>query len=101
MATTPIAIYRGAASTTTTATLGTVPAGKTWIITNIVVTNTAGSSATYTMALDGTSIATTVTIGALDSIVIDMKQVLAATKTITGGASATTVNFHISGVEIA
>ena len=32
---------------------------------------------------------------------IDIKQVLAATNTISGSASATTVNFHISGVEIA
>jgi hypothetical protein len=30
-----------------------------------------------------------------------MKQVLATTKTIKGLASATTINFHISGVEIA
>jgi hypothetical protein len=30
-----------------------------------------------------------------------MKQSLVATNTITGGASATTINFHISGVEIA
>jgi hypothetical protein len=30
----------------------------------------------------------------------DLKQVLATTNTITGLASATTVNFHISGVEI-
>jgi len=101
MATTVKALARTAASTTTTTTLYTVPAATTAVITNIVITNTTGTSATYTLALDGVSIATTVTIGALDSIVIDMKQVLAATKTITGGASATTVNFHISGVEIA
>jgi hypothetical protein len=31
--------------------------------------------------------------------VIDMKQVLGTTKLITGGASATSVSFHISGVE--
>jgi hypothetical protein len=42
-----------------------------------------------------------VSVGSYDSTIIDMKQVLAATKTITGGASATTINFHISGVEIA
>jgi hypothetical protein len=30
-----------------------------------------------------------------------MKQVLATGKTIKGGASATSINFHISGVEIA
>jgi hypothetical protein len=100
MATTVKAFARTAASTTTTTTLYTVPAATTAIITNIVVTNTAGLPATYTLALDGVNLATTVTIGSLDSIVIDMKQVLAATKTITGGASATTVNFHISGVEI-
>jgi len=30
----------------------------------------------------------------------DLKQALAATKIIAGYASATTVNFHVSGVEI-
>jgi hypothetical protein len=43
----------------------------------------------------------TVTVAAYDSTVIDIKQPLAATETITGGASAITINFHISGVEIA
>jgi hypothetical protein len=52
------------------------------------------------MGFAGTNFATTVTVGALDSTVIDIKQVLTATQTITGGASATTINFHISGVEI-
>jgi len=32
--------------------------------------------------------------------VIPLKQVLATTQTIKGGASATTINLHISGVEI-
>lgn len=100
MATTVKALARTAASTTTTTTLYTVPASTTAVVTNIVVTNTSSTSQTYTMALAGVSIATTVTIGALDSIVIDMRQVLSATQTITGGASATSVNFHISGVEI-
>ena len=101
MATTVKALARTAASTTTNTTLYTVPAATTAVITNIVVTNTISTAGTYTLALDGVSIATTVTIAAFDSVVIDMKQVLAATKTITGGASATTINFHISGVEIA
>lgn len=101
MATTVKALYRGAASTTTTTTLYTVPASTTAVVTNIVVTNTTASAGTYTLALDDVSIATTVTIGGLDSVVIDMKQVLATTKTIKGGASATSINFHISGVEIA
>jgi hypothetical protein len=94
------ALFRGAATTSTGTTLYTVPASTTTVVTDIVVTNTAAASGTFTMALAGTSIATTVTVGANDSTVIPLKQVLATTNTITGGASATTINFHISGVEI-
>jgi len=65
-----------------------------------MVANTTSTAGTFTISLDGTAIATTVTVGAYDTTVIPMKQVLAATKTITGGASATTINFSISGVEI-
>jgi hypothetical protein len=101
MATTSKILYRGAASTTTSTTLYTVPSATTTVVTSIVVTNTAGSSGTFTLALGGTNLATTVTVAALDSLVIDLKQVLTATQTITGGASATSINFHISGVEIA
>jgi hypothetical protein len=100
MATTTKALVRAAAATSST-TLYTVPASTTAVITNILVTNTAGSSATFTLLLDDVSIATTVTVGAYDSTIIDLKQVLATGKTIKGLASATTVNFHISGVEIA
>lgn len=100
MATTSKTLFRGAATTTTTTTLYTVPSSTTTVVTNIVVTNTAGSAGTFTLALGGTNLATTVTVGAYDSTVIDLKQVLTATQTIQGGASATTVNFHISGVEI-
>jgi 2-methylisocitrate lyase-like PEP mutase family enzyme len=95
------ALFRGAATTTTTTTLYTVPASTTTVVTDIVVTNTAGTAGTFTLALDGVSIATLVSVGAYDSTVIPMKQVLATTKTITGGASATTINLHISGVEVA
>jgi len=100
MATTSKALFRGAASTTTTTTLYTVPSATTTVVTDIVVTNTAGSAGTLTMSLNGTRIAESVTVAANDSTVIQIKQVLSATQTITGGASATTVNFHISGVEI-
>ena len=100
MATTSKALYRGAATTTTSTTLYTVPSATTTVVTDIVVTNTGGSAGNFTLALDGVSIATTVSVGAYDSTVISLKQVLATTKTITGGASATSINFHISGVEI-
>jgi len=100
MATVSKTFFRGAATTTVGTTLYTVPAATTSVVTDIVVTNTAGASGTFTMALNDVSIATTVTVGAYDSTVIPLKQVLATTQTIKGGASATTINFHISGVEI-
>ncbi len=101
MATTSKVLARTAASTNTATTLYTVPSATTAVVTNIVVANTAGSSGTFTLALDGVSIASGVSVAANSITTIDLKQVLSATKTITGGASATTVTFHISGVEIA
>jgi hypothetical protein len=101
MATTSKTLFRGAATTSTGTTLYTVPSATTTVVTSIVVTNTAASAGTFTLGLGSTNLATTVTVGGYDSTVIDLKQVLTATQTITGGASATTVNFHISGVEIA
>lgn len=93
------ALFRGAASTSST-TLYTVPASTTAVITNIVITNTAATAATFELLLDDVSIAKTVPVAANNSTTIDLKQVLATTKTIKGLASAITVNFHISGVEI-
>jgi hypothetical protein len=94
------ALFRGAATTTVGTTLYTVPASTTAVITDIVVVNTAASAGTFTLTLDDIALSTTVAIAANDSTVIPLKQVLATTKTIKGGASATTINFHISGVEI-
>ena len=100
MATTSKVLFRGAASTSNT-TLYTTPSATTTVVTNIVVANTSSSSITFDLSLDDVQIANDVSIAANDSITIDLKQVLATTKTIKGLASATTVNFHISGVEIA
>jgi len=100
MATLSRALFRGAATTTVGTTLYTVPSATTTVVTDIVVTNTAGTAGTFTLALAGTSLATTVAVAANDSTVIPLKQVLATTNTITGGASAVTINFHISGIEL-
>jgi hypothetical protein len=100
MANTAKVLFRGAATTTVGTTLYTVPSATTTIVTDIIIVNTAATSGTFTLALAGTSLATTVSVGANDSTVIPVKQVLVATNTIQGGASATTINFHISGVEI-
>ena len=99
MATVSKALFRGAAATSST-TLYTVPSATTTVVTNVLVTNTASSAGSFSLLFDDVSIATTVTVGAYDTTVIDMKQVLATAKTIKGLASATTINFHISGVEI-
>lgn len=100
MPTTSKALFRGAATTNTATVLYTVPASTTTVVTNIAVTNTAGSAGTFTLALAGTALHTTTSIAANTTVYIDCKQTLAATNTITGGASATTVNFHIAGVEL-
>lgn len=100
MATTSKTLFRGAATTTLTTTLYTVPSATTSILTNILVSNTAASDATFDIALNNVKIAEGISVSANSLTVIDLKQVLSATETIKGGASATTVNFHISGVEI-
>ena len=100
MATVSKALFRGAASTSST-TLYTVPSSTTAIVTNIVITNTASSGATFDLLLDDVALANDVSVAANSITAIDLKQVLATTKTIKGLASATTVTFHISGVEVA
>jgi hypothetical protein len=100
MATISKTLFRGAATTTTSTVLYTVPASTTAVVTSIVVSNTSSTDQTFTIALAGVNLANTVTVGASDSVVIDLKQVLNAAETIAGGASATSVNMHISGVEI-
>lgn len=99
--TTSKALFRGAATTTLTTTLYTVPAATTAIITNIVVTNTATTAATFDLAFAGVKFADAVAIAADSIAIFDIKQVINASQSIAGGASATTVNFHISGVEVA
>jgi hypothetical protein len=100
MATTSKALFRGAASTSNT-TLYTTPSATTTIVTNIVVSNTAASAATFDMSLNGVQIFNDAPIEANSSAFFDLKQVLVATDLIEGLASATSVNFHISGVEVA
>lgn len=101
MANTAKALFRGAATTTTTTTLYTVPASTTAVVTNIAVTNTSGTLYTFTLSLDDIAIHTATPIAGNSTVYIDLKQVLATTKTIKGGASNTAINFHISGMEIA
>jgi hypothetical protein len=104
MATTSKALARTAAATSNT-TLYTVPnSSTTTVVTNIAVTNTATSSATFSILIDSVAIQSGSTLAANTTAYFDLKQVIPANATpkiISGSASATTVNFHISGVEIA
>jgi hypothetical protein len=104
MATTSKVLARTAAATTS-ATLYTQPNTSTiTVVTNVLVTNTTGSTANFTLAFAGVTSATSVSVSSYDTTVIDMKQVIPASNpaaTITGSASTTGINFHISGVEIA
>jgi hypothetical protein len=98
-------LFRGAATTSVTTLLYTVPSATTAVITSIVVSNTASSPGTFTLAIgpSGSEVLLfdAVAIAADTTTVIDLKQVLTAAQVIDGGASATTINFHISGMEIA
>ena len=100
MPTTTKALARVAATTNTATTLYTVPSATTTVVSNILVSNTAATSSTVTIAFDGVNVIPTSTIAANSVATFDLKQVIATTKTITGGASTTAVTIHISGVEI-
>lgn len=103
MATTSKVLARTAAATTST-TLYTAPnTSTTAIVTDIVVTNTTTSAVTFTINIDTVAVQSGSTLAANSSAYFSLKQVIPAAspaKTITGSASTTGVNFHISGVEI-
>jgi hypothetical protein len=99
MANTAKALVRAAAATSS-ATLYTVPSSTTTVVTNIVVTNSAATAGTFTITLDGVDLFKTCAIAANTTAMFDVRQVLATTKIIAGFASAVTVSFHISGMEI-
>lgn len=103
MATTSKVMARTAAATTNT-TLYTVPTTTTVaVVTNIAVTNTTTSAATFTINIDTVALQSASSLAANTTAYFDVKQVIPANnpaKTITGSASTTGVNFHISGVEI-
>ena len=92
-------LFRGAA-TTGSSTLYTTPDATVTLITSIVVTNTTGSSQTYSISLDGVPLAGSVPVPANDSVMVEPKQAISQTDTITGLASSTSVYFHITGLEM-
>ena len=99
MTVTSKALARTAAATSST-TLYTVPSATTTVVTNIVICNPTTSATTASITLDSVDLLGGVPIAANSIASFDLKQVLDATKIIAGTASSTSVDFHISGVEI-
>ena len=99
MATVTKALARTAAATSST-TLYTVPSGTTTVVSNIVICNPTSSGVTASMTINAIDILGSVSIAANSTAFFDLKQVIPATQVIAGSASSTSVDFHISGVEI-
>lgn len=94
------ALARTAAATTST-TLYTTPAGSTAVVTNIAICNPSLANGTATILLNDIELLGGVSVPANSTTFVDLKQVLPASQTIKGFASSTSMDFHISGVEIA
>jgi hypothetical protein len=99
MATATKVLARTAAATSST-TLYTVPSATTTVVSNIVICNPTTSAVTASMLLNDIDLLGSVAVAANSTAFFDLKQVLDATQTIKGLASSTSVDFHISGVEI-
>lgn len=89
------------AAATSNATLYTTPAGSSAVVTNILATNTTATAGTFTINFNGVAAFSAVPVDGNATVSIDLKQVIGASQTITGLASTTSINFHISGVEVA
>ena len=103
MATTTVAMFRGAASVSNTTLYTVSSTSATAVVSNIAIANSTTSAQTATVNIDTTPIVSAVSIPANSTAFFDIKQTMAASstaKTITGSASTTGVYFHISGVEI-
>jgi hypothetical protein len=99
MATVSKVLARTAAATSST-TLYTVPSATTTVVTNIVICNPTTSAVTASMTINAIDLLGSVSVAANSTAFFDLKQVIPATQVIAGSASSTSVDFHISGVEI-
>jgi hypothetical protein len=99
MTTTLKALTRGSLSTVSS-NLYTVPSATTSIVTNITICNTTGSPRSFYLFLDGVELFSNTSINQYTTIVVDIKQALAATKVITGYADEVGLTYHFTGAEI-
>jgi hypothetical protein len=99
MADASITLFRGAATTSNT-TLYTAPTNIAVAVTNIAIVNDTTSPATATINLATIPLVSSISLPANSTQFIDLDQVVYNGETITGSASTTAVDFHISGSEI-
>lgn len=101
MANVPTLFFRGLITTTTVGVVATVPAGKKWVVTNIIAANVHSAARTTTIQLDGVTLLQSLNLGVGGQYTLDCTQVLVAGDTI--GASSSTasgITLHVSGVEV-
>ena len=80
--------------------LYTVPSATTTVVSNIVVANLNAAAVTFSLALNGVTLAKDAALAANSTAYFDLKQVLDTTQTIGASASLPLVTVHASGVEI-
>jgi hypothetical protein len=101
LANTALKLYAGTPSTSS-ATLFTSPTSTKTIVKCIVIGNTTSTVATITLGFAGTNLITAYSVDPNDTVTIDLSLVLEASETITGlQGTASALNVHISGVEVA
>lgn len=99
MAGLPKALVR--ATGTVAAVNAAVPAGKRWIITNVILTNSGSAVAAATVSLGGFVLIPSAQIGIAGIFTLDCAQVVEAGQNVTYSATvASTIQVHISGVEM-
>lgn len=101
MATSPKGFYRALAPITTAMATLTVPAGKRWVVTNVVASNATAAAVAVTVQLDGVALVPAQSVPASGTVSLTCTQVVEAGGTVkVGAATAAAVGVHISGVEM-
>ncbi len=100
MAYTPDRIYSGVLSTTLTTTLATAGAAEKILVKQVLFCNTTAADISATIYLAGIRVASGLTVPAGSTVEIPLTQVVRASETIAGGATAAGLECTIGGVRI-
>ncbi|MEU2854134.1 hypothetical protein [Streptomyces syringium] len=99
MANTPTVFHRGTLPAEAT-TVYTTPASGLAVVTNIVATNPASTSASVTVSLGGIPLLASVGIPPSGVLTLDVRQVLNAGEIISVQSTGARAHIHISGAEV-